>query len=182
MTYTLFLESNVYLHNFFSFLVSYINFDNCIIFICFHSYLQIFFNYICECKVTQARYPVNPRGATALWRPEPANRLLASRPLVLSTVLTYSHEWLKSGSLFVESSMSCEDWWRVLGPRVQPRNLHFPKNENWTRALNTISLNCCLSSTDAIHMREKFMHAYKGSRSTHASAFHWNPPGFRKKK
>ena len=28
----------------------------------------------------------------------------------------------------------------------------------------------------------KFTHAYEGSRSPHASALHWNPPGFRKKK
>jgi hypothetical protein len=29
---------------------------------------------------------------------------------------------------------------------------------------------------------KKFTHAYQGSRSSHASALHWNPPGFWKKK
>ena len=32
---------------------------------------------------------------------------------------------------------------------------HFPYNENLMRALNTISLKCCLPSTDAIDMQEK---------------------------
>ena len=63
------------------------------------------------------------------------------------------------------------------GYQVMPVLFHlkigyFSNNENPTRALNTMSLKCCLSSTDVIDMRKKF---------THASAFHWNLPGFRKK-
>ena len=58
---------------------------------------------------------------------------------------------------------------------------HFPYNENQTRTLNTTSLKCCLSSTDAIDRQgKKFTHVYEGSRSPYASALHWNPPGFRK--
>ena len=73
-------------------------------------------------------------------------------------------------------------WWRVLGVRVRPGTRNFPYNENPTRALNSTSLKYCLPSTDAIDMREKFTHAYEGSRSPHASTLYWNPPGFRKRK
>ena len=58
---------------------------------------------------------------------------------------------------------------------------HFPYNENLTKALNTTSLKWCLPSTDAID-RKNFTHVYEGSRSPHASAFHWKPPVFAKKK
>ena len=37
---------------------------------------------------------------------------------------------------------------------------HFPYNENMTRALNTISLKCCLPSTDAIDRWGKKIHVY----------------------
>ena len=37
---------------------------------------------------------------------------------------------------------------------------HFPYNENLTKALNTISLKCCLPSTDAIDRREKKSRIY----------------------
>ena len=78
----------------------------------------------------------------------------------------------ESGSLFVESSMSC------LGVRVRPATHHFPYNENPTRALNSTPLKCFLPSTDAIDRYEKFTHAYEGSWSPHASMLHRNPPGF----
>ena len=58
---------------------------------------------------------------------------------------------------------------------------HFPNNANPTRALNTTSLKYCLPWTDAIGRREKFTHAYKGSRLPYASAYHWNTLGFHKK-
>ena len=48
--------------------------------------------------------------------------------------------------------------------------LHFPYSDNPTWTLNTTSLKYYLSSTDAIDRREKFMHAYEGSKSPHASA------------
>ena len=70
----------------------------------------------------------------------------------------------------------------VMDVRVRPGTCYFPYNENPTRALNSIPLKCCLSSTDAIERREKFTHAYEGSRSAHRSALHWNQPGFWKKK
>ena len=41
---------------------------------------------------------------------------------------------------------------------------HCPYNENPSRALNTTLLKCCLSSTDAIYRRGKFMYSYKDSR------------------
>ena len=47
----------------------------------------------------------------------------------------------------------------------------FSNNENPTRALHTVSLKCCLPSTDAIDRREK-IHVYEGSRLPHASALH----------
>ena len=56
-----------------------------------------------------------------------------------------------------------------------------PLKGNPTRALNATSLKFYLPSTYAIDRREKFTHAYEGSRSPHASALYWNPPGFRKK-
>ena len=69
----------------------------------------------------------------------------------------------------------------VLGVQVRPGTRHFPFNENPTRALNTTSLKCCLPSADAIDRREKITRAYKGLRSPHTTALHWNPPGFCKK-
>ena len=36
-------------------------------------------------------------------------------------------------------------------------------------------------STDSIDRREKFTHSYEGWTSPHASALHWNPPGFSKR-
>ena len=53
---------------------------------------------------------------------------------------------MKSESLFVESSMS---W--VYGYNLETKSSrHFPYNDNPTRALNTTSLKCYLSSTKAI--------------------------------
>ena len=83
-----------------------------------------------------------------------------------------------SGSLFVESSMSCEFWVYGYGPEP----VILPYNENPTRALKTTSLKCCLPSTDATDRREIFKFAHESSQSPHVSALHWNPPGFRKKK
>ena len=42
----------------------------------------------------------------------------------------------------------------MLGVRVRPGTRYIPYNENPKRALNTISLKCCLSSTDAIDRRK----------------------------
>ena len=54
--------------------------------------------------------------------------------------------FMKSGSLFMESSMDL-----VYGYDPETKSFHhFPYNENPTRALNTTSLKCCLLSTDAI--------------------------------
>ena len=85
---------------------------------------------------------------------------------------------MKSGSLFVESSLS---WVYGYDPKTKSFR-HFPYNENSTRALSTTSLICCLQSTDAIDRREKFTHAYEGSRSPYASSLIWNAPSFREKK
>jgi hypothetical protein len=64
---------------------------------------------------------------------------------------TTRHQWLWSGSLFVESSMS---W--VYGYNLETKSFcHFPYNENPTRAINTTSLKCCLSSIDAIDRWKK---------------------------
>ena len=54
--------------------------------------------------------------------------------------------FVKWESLLVMFSMSCESW-------VLPVTRHFPY-ENPMRVLNTNSLNCYLSSTDAIDRRE----------------------------
>ena len=59
--------------------------------------------------------------------------------------------FMKSGSLFVESSMS---WVYGYDPETKSSR-YFPYNENPTRALNAISLKCCLPSTDVIESREK---------------------------
>ena len=76
--------------------------------------------------------------------------------------------FVKSGSMFLESNMS---W--VYGYDPESKLFHyFPSNENPTRPLNTTSLKFCLPLTDAIDRREKFMHAYEGSRSAHESALH----------
>ena len=59
--------------------------------------------------------------------------------------------FVKSGSLFMEPGMS---W--VYGYDPGTKSFwNFPYNENPTRALNIISLKCCLPSTDAIDSREK---------------------------
>ena len=57
--------------------------------------------------------------------------------------------FMKSGSLFVESSMSCESW--VYG--YDPEFVIFLIMK--IRALNTTSLKCCLPSTDAVDRRKK---------------------------
>ena len=79
---------------------------------------------------------------------------------------------MKSRSLFVESSMSCqtgdESW--VYG--YDPETAIFPYKENPTRALNIISLKCCLPSTEAIDRRQKLTHACEDSRLLHASSPH----------
>ena len=54
-------------------------------------------------------------------------------------------------------------------------------NENPTRALNTISLKCCLPSTALLTDWKKIAHAYECSRSPHASGLYWKPPGICKK-
>ena len=62
--------------------------------------------------------------------------------------------FMKSGSLFVETSMS---W--VYGYDPGTKSLrHFPYNENPTRARNITSLTCCLPSTEAID-RPKMIYA-----------------------
>ena len=66
-------------------------------------------------------------------------------------------------------------WWRVLCVWARPGNHHFPNNENPTRALNTTSLKCRLSSMTLLTKGKKFTYAYEGSSSPHASALHWNP-------
>ena len=59
--------------------------------------------------------------------------------------------FMKSGSLFVESSMS---W--VYGQDLETKFFrHFPHIENPTRAINTTLFKCCLPSTDAIDQREE---------------------------
>ena len=68
----------------------------------------------------------------------------------------------------LEFSMS---WVHGYDPEIKSFPL-FPYNENPTRALNTNSLKCCLSSTNAIDRRKKFTHAYDGLKSPHASALH----------
>ena len=47
-----------------------------------------------------------------------------------------------------------------------------------TRAVNTISLKCCLLSTGTTD-RQETIHRYEGSRSPHASTLYWNSAGFR---
>ena len=58
---------------------------------------------------------------------------------------------------------------------------HFLYNENPTRALNTTSLKCWLTSTDVIDRRKKIYACVWRFDSSHATALHWNSPGFRKK-
>ena len=65
--------------------------------------------------------------------------------------------FIKSGSLFLESSMYCETSTRIAYALLQSFR-HFPYNENPTRALNTVSLKCYLPSTFGIH-RWKQIHA-----------------------
>ena len=86
--------------------------------------------------------------------------------------------FMKSGSAVCE----VQHVLRVLDVQVRPGTCHYPYNENPMRAIYPTSLKCCLPSTDAIDKWEKFRHAYESSRSPHASALYWNPPGFRKKK
>ena len=81
--------------------------------------------------------------------------------------------FMKSESLFVESSMSCESW-----IRKSSFSLQWKSNKSTKNTL----LKCCLPLTDAVDSRGKFTHAYGGWKSPHTSALHWNPPGFRKKK
>jgi hypothetical protein len=63
--------------------------------------------------------------------------------------------FMKSGSLFVESSMSWVYWYDLETKSFR----HFPYNENPTRALYTTLLKYCFPSTDAIDRREK-IHAF----------------------
>jgi hypothetical protein len=73
---------------------------------------------------------------------------------------------------FMNTIITGDESW-VYGYDLETNSFrHFPYNQNPMRALDTTSLKSCLPLTDAIDRREKFTHAYEGSRSPNASAPH----------
>ena len=69
-------------------------------------------------------------------------------------------------------------WIKCAAPVVPSFSLQWKSDESTEHYLTQMLL--------AINWRnwqagKKFMYAYDGSRSPHACALHWNPPGFRKK-
>ena len=89
--------------------------------------------------------------------------------LILCIVRFVIMVFMKTGLLFVQCSIRMS-W--VYGYDSESKSFcNFPYNGNPTRTLNT-AVKCCLPSTDATDRREKFTHAYQGSRSPHASALH----------
>ena len=83
-------------------------------------------------------------------------------------LVTSDYCFLKSGSLFVESSMS---WVYKYDPKTKAFH-HFPYNENPTSALNTPNSNAAYHFLMLLTSGKKFTHAYESSRSPHASMFH----------
>jgi hypothetical protein len=62
------------------------------------------------------------------------------------------------------------DFMNTMASPVCTPGIHFLYYVNPMRVLNTTLLKCLLPSTDTIDRREKCMHEYKGSRSSHESS------------
>ena len=85
--------------------------------------------------------------------------------MTVSGSYPYTQDMLDStnSDLGIMNTIITGDEFWVYGTR------HFPYNKNPTRPRHTISLKCCLLSTDVIDNPEKFTHAHEGLMSPHAS-------------